>query len=169
MNRSDVKQVIVCISADDRELFDLKFGANIAILGVQVIEGGEHQRLQRNPFVQDQIERLVHLAHPAARDEAPDLVAPGNPLADGEREQRALRAVALAPRRLSHHPAAGEALVEVSLRRFDRVRIRSACEMIEAIVDRQARGPHVANFPNTTIPKLIQASGSPSAVPLLIS
>lgn len=43
MNRADVKQVIVCISKEDRELFDLKFGANIAILGVQVIEGGEHR------------------------------------------------------------------------------------------------------------------------------
>ncbi len=43
MNRPDVKQVIVCVSADDRELFDLKFGANIAILGVQVVAGGEHR------------------------------------------------------------------------------------------------------------------------------
>ena len=43
MNRADVKQVIVVIHADDRELFNLKFGANIAIMGVQVIEGGEHR------------------------------------------------------------------------------------------------------------------------------
>jgi 2-C-methyl-D-erythritol 4-phosphate cytidylyltransferase len=43
MNRADVKQVIVCVAAEDREFFDLKFGANIAILGVQVIEGGEHR------------------------------------------------------------------------------------------------------------------------------
>jgi 2-C-methyl-D-erythritol 4-phosphate cytidylyltransferase len=43
MNRADVKQVIVCIAADDRDLFDLKFGANIAILGVEVVEGGEHR------------------------------------------------------------------------------------------------------------------------------
>jgi 2-C-methyl-D-erythritol 4-phosphate cytidylyltransferase len=43
MNRSDVKQLIVCISAEDRDLFDLKFGANIAILGVRVVEGGEHR------------------------------------------------------------------------------------------------------------------------------
>ncbi len=43
MNRPDVKQVIVCVSAEDRELFDLKFGANIAILGVQVVAGGEHR------------------------------------------------------------------------------------------------------------------------------
>jgi 2-C-methyl-D-erythritol 4-phosphate cytidylyltransferase len=43
MNRPDVKQVIVAVSAEDRELFDLKFGANIAILGVQIVEGGEHR------------------------------------------------------------------------------------------------------------------------------
>ena len=54
MNRSDVKQVIVCISAEDRELFDLKFGANIAILGVQVIEGGEH----RSDTVQRALEKV---------------------------------------------------------------------------------------------------------------
>lgn len=54
MNRPDVKQVIVCVSADDRELFDLKFGANIAILGVQVVEGGEH----RTDSVQRALERV---------------------------------------------------------------------------------------------------------------
>jgi 2-C-methyl-D-erythritol 4-phosphate cytidylyltransferase len=43
MNRADVKQVIVAIAADDRDFFNLKFGANIAILGVQVVEGGEHR------------------------------------------------------------------------------------------------------------------------------
>jgi 2-C-methyl-D-erythritol 4-phosphate cytidylyltransferase len=43
MNRPDVKQVIVCIAAEDRDLFNMKFGANIAILGVQVIEGGQHR------------------------------------------------------------------------------------------------------------------------------
>lgn len=54
MNRSDVKQVIVAIAAEDRELFDLKFGANIAILGVQVVEGGEH----RTDSVQRALERV---------------------------------------------------------------------------------------------------------------
>jgi 2-C-methyl-D-erythritol 4-phosphate cytidylyltransferase len=43
MNRADVKQLIVAVAAEDRDLFDLKFGANIAILGVQVVEGGEHR------------------------------------------------------------------------------------------------------------------------------
>ena len=54
MNRADVKQVIVCISAEDREFFNMKFGANIAILGVEVIEGGEH----RTDSVQRAIERV---------------------------------------------------------------------------------------------------------------
>jgi 2-C-methyl-D-erythritol 4-phosphate cytidylyltransferase len=54
MNRSDVKQVIVCISPEDRELFNMKFGANIAILGVEVVEGGE----QRTDTVQRALERV---------------------------------------------------------------------------------------------------------------
>jgi 2-C-methyl-D-erythritol 4-phosphate cytidylyltransferase len=35
--------VIVVIAAEDRDLFNMKFGANIAILGVQVVEGGQHR------------------------------------------------------------------------------------------------------------------------------
>jgi 2-C-methyl-D-erythritol 4-phosphate cytidylyltransferase len=54
LNRTDVKQVIVCIAAEDRDLFNMKFGANIAILGVQVIEGGEH----RTDSVQRALERV---------------------------------------------------------------------------------------------------------------
>jgi 2-C-methyl-D-erythritol 4-phosphate cytidylyltransferase len=68
LNRSDVKQVIVCISAEDRDLFNMKFGANIAILGVQVIEGGEH----RTDSVQRALERVTDeidfvAVHDAAR------------------------------------------------------------------------------------------------------
>ena len=40
LNRDDVKQVIVVISPEDREYFDFKFSANIAILGIEVVEGG---------------------------------------------------------------------------------------------------------------------------------
>jgi 2-C-methyl-D-erythritol 4-phosphate cytidylyltransferase len=40
LNRADVKQTIVVISPDDREYFYDKFGANVAILGVEVVEGG---------------------------------------------------------------------------------------------------------------------------------
>ena len=40
LNRDDVKQVIMVISADDRADFLTKFGANIAILGIEVVDGG---------------------------------------------------------------------------------------------------------------------------------
>ena len=43
LNRDDVKQVIIVISAEDREDFQMKFGANIAILGVDVVEGGNER------------------------------------------------------------------------------------------------------------------------------
>ena len=54
LNRADVKQTIVVIAAEDRELFDMKFGANIAIMGVDVIEGGA----QRTDSVQKALERV---------------------------------------------------------------------------------------------------------------
>ena len=40
INRDDVKQVIVLIAAEDRDAFQMKFGANVAILGIDVVEGG---------------------------------------------------------------------------------------------------------------------------------
>lgn len=40
LNRSDVKQVIVVVAPDDREEFGRKFGANLAIMGVEVCLGG---------------------------------------------------------------------------------------------------------------------------------
>ena len=40
VNRKDVSQVIVCVADEDREEFNRKFGANIAILGVEVARGG---------------------------------------------------------------------------------------------------------------------------------
>jgi 2-C-methyl-D-erythritol 4-phosphate cytidylyltransferase len=54
LNRSDVKQTILVIAAEDRELFNMKFGANIAIMGVEVIEGGA----ERTDSVQKAIERV---------------------------------------------------------------------------------------------------------------
>ena len=38
--RDDVKQLIVVIAAEDREAFDRKFSANLAILGIEVAVGG---------------------------------------------------------------------------------------------------------------------------------
>lgn len=39
-NRSDVAQVIMVISPDDREVFQEKFAGNLALLGAQVVLGG---------------------------------------------------------------------------------------------------------------------------------
>lgn len=40
LNRADVKQVIVVVGDEDREEFNRKFGANLAVLGVDVCGGG---------------------------------------------------------------------------------------------------------------------------------
>ena len=40
LSRDDVKQLILVIAAEDKEMFFAKFGANIAILGIEVVEGG---------------------------------------------------------------------------------------------------------------------------------
>lgn len=40
LHRPDVAQTILVISPEDREMFLGKFGANIAILGVEVVDGG---------------------------------------------------------------------------------------------------------------------------------
>lgn len=40
VGRKDVAQTIVVINPEDREMFQTKFGANLAILGVDVVEGG---------------------------------------------------------------------------------------------------------------------------------
>jgi 2-C-methyl-D-erythritol 4-phosphate cytidylyltransferase len=41
--RGDVKQLIVVISPEDREDFQFKFGANVAILGIDVVDGGNER------------------------------------------------------------------------------------------------------------------------------
>ncbi len=41
VNRDDVKQLIVVIAPEDREEFLAKFAANTAILGIEVVEGGQ--------------------------------------------------------------------------------------------------------------------------------
>jgi len=40
LNRRDVKQVIVVVAEEDREEFSRKFGANLAIMGVELCKGG---------------------------------------------------------------------------------------------------------------------------------
>ena len=44
LNREDCAQLILVISAQDREMFDLKFWANAAILGVEVVEGQAYNK-----------------------------------------------------------------------------------------------------------------------------
>ncbi len=43
INRDDVKQLIVVIAPEDREEFQAKFAANTAILGIDVVEGGQQR------------------------------------------------------------------------------------------------------------------------------
>jgi 2-C-methyl-D-erythritol 4-phosphate cytidylyltransferase len=43
LNRRDVKQVIVIVADEDREEFGRKFGANLAIMGVDVCNGGKER------------------------------------------------------------------------------------------------------------------------------
>lgn len=68
LNRDDVKQLILVIAQEDREAFQMKFGANVAILGVDVVEGGEHRTdsvLAALGHVQSDVDFVV--VHDAAR------------------------------------------------------------------------------------------------------
>lgn len=40
LNRDDVKQLLLVIAPEDREAFDMKFAANVTILGIEVVPGG---------------------------------------------------------------------------------------------------------------------------------
>lgn len=40
VNRPEVKQVIVVIAPEDREMFQMKFAGEAAILGIEIVEGG---------------------------------------------------------------------------------------------------------------------------------
>jgi len=66
--RKDVKQLIVVISDEDREEFDRKFGANIAILGIDVCRGGAERAdsiENAMAMLSDEIEMVA--VHDAAR------------------------------------------------------------------------------------------------------
>ena len=43
VNRPDVVQVILVIAKEDREFFQEKFGANAALLGIELVEGGQER------------------------------------------------------------------------------------------------------------------------------
>ncbi len=68
VNRDDVKQVVLVISPEDKDHFYSKFGANVAILGIDVVEGGA----ERTDSVQKALERVrddidLIAVHDAAR------------------------------------------------------------------------------------------------------
>jgi len=68
LHRKDVVQLIVVISPEDREYFEFKFSANVAILGIDVVDGGK----ERSDSVENALARLKPEAdfiavHDAAR------------------------------------------------------------------------------------------------------
>lgn len=68
LNRNDVKQVLLVISAEDQEAFYSKFGANVAILGVEVVLGGaERSDSVANAIAQVRSEVDFIAIHDAAR------------------------------------------------------------------------------------------------------
>ena len=66
LNRDDVVQVLLVISPEDREGFHSKFGANIAILGVDVIDGGS----ERSESVANALEKVKPVAEYVAIHDA---------------------------------------------------------------------------------------------------
>ncbi len=56
LGRDDVKQLLLVISAEDREDFNFKFAANAAILGIDVVDGGAERA--------DSIERALGRVKP---------------------------------------------------------------------------------------------------------
>ena len=68
LNREDVKQFILLIAPEDREAFQMKFGANVAILGVDVVDGGkERAESIRNALSQVRADIDFIAVHDAAR------------------------------------------------------------------------------------------------------
>ncbi len=68
LNRDDVKQLIIIISPEDHEDFHSRFGANLAIMGIQVVHGGaERSDSVRNALakVRDDVDFVA--VHDAAR------------------------------------------------------------------------------------------------------
>ncbi len=68
INRDDVIQVIVVISADDRESFSFRFSSNVMILDIDVVEGGaERADSVENALAQVKPEAEYICVHDAAR------------------------------------------------------------------------------------------------------
>jgi 2-C-methyl-D-erythritol 4-phosphate cytidylyltransferase len=68
VNRDDVKQVLLVIAAEDREWFNMKFAANTAVLGIDVVQGGaERADSVANALAQVKPEVDFIAVHDAAR------------------------------------------------------------------------------------------------------
>lgn len=73
LNRDDVKQLILIINEEDRESFDMKFSANVAILGVDVVIGGR----ERSDSIRNALERVgADIDFVAVHDAARPCLAP---------------------------------------------------------------------------------------------
>ena len=74
VNRADVKQVIVVISEDDKEFFKGKYGANLAIMGIEpVIGGATRAESVKNGLAQVREDIDFVAVHDAARPVFSDL------------------------------------------------------------------------------------------------
>lgn len=68
LNRDDVIQLLLVISADDREAFSAKFAANVAIMGIDIVEGGaERADSVENALARVKPEADFVAVHDAAR------------------------------------------------------------------------------------------------------
>lgn len=68
LKRSDVKQIIVVVAPEDKQEFQVRFGPNIAVLGIDVVAGGK----ERSDSVANALEAVSEssdlvLIHDAAR------------------------------------------------------------------------------------------------------
>jgi len=68
LNRDDVVQLIAVISPEDRETFKMKFSSNVAILGIEVVDGGaERSDSVANALARVKPEADFVCVHDAAR------------------------------------------------------------------------------------------------------
>ena len=68
LNRADTVQVLLVIAPEDREYFQFKFAANVAVLGIDVVEGGaERADSVRNALERVSDEAQLVCVHDAAR------------------------------------------------------------------------------------------------------
>jgi 2-C-methyl-D-erythritol 4-phosphate cytidylyltransferase len=68
LNRDDVVQTILIVAAEDREYFNSKFASNVAIMGIEVVQGGpERADSVQNALARVKPEAQYVCVHDAAR------------------------------------------------------------------------------------------------------